>query len=84
VADAVFVPPGYGALVRERQSPNAEIGTVFLLTDQGIRYPLRGADAPRALGYGGISPVPVAATVLGLLPVGVPLDVASAQRLTAG
>jgi type VII secretion protein EccB len=80
-ADEVFVPPAAGAVVREQQSPGADTGTVYLLTDTGVRYPIGGPDALRALGYGNVRPVPVASTWLALFPVGVALDSASAQRV---
>jgi ESX secretion system ATPase EccB len=83
-ADNVFVPPGSGALVRDRQSPAAELGTSYLITDQGIRYPLATPAVAQALGYGGVDAVPVPSTVLELFPVGPALDVASAQRVVAG
>lgn len=79
-ADSVFVPPSAGALVRERQSPGADNGTVYLLTDQGIRYPIANGDAVKALGYGNVAPTPVAATLLALFPIGPALDIAAAQR----
>jgi type VII secretion protein EccB len=79
-ADEVFVPPSSGALVRERQSPGAETGTVYLLTDQGIRYPIANGDAVKALGYGAVGATPVAATLLALFPIGPALDIAAAQR----
>src|SRR6185369_6622926 len=41
VADAVFLPPGSGALVREQPAPDA--ATTYLITDQGLRFPLGGA-----------------------------------------
>jgi type VII secretion protein EccB len=83
VADEVFVPPGSGALVRDEPAPGAAQGTEYLVTDQGVRYPLGGADAARALGYGGVTPTPVPSTVLALLPVGPLLDLASARKVAA-
>jgi type VII secretion protein EccB len=80
-ADAVLVPPSFGALVSDRQSPAADNGTSYLLTDQGMRYPIGGTDAAKALGYGNVRPTPLASTLLTLFPLGVSLDVASAQRV---
>jgi type VII secretion protein EccB len=82
-ADQVFVPPGGGALVRDQPAPGADPGTVYLITDQGVRYPLGGLDAARTLGYGATRPVPVASTVLALFPTGPLLDVRSAQQVVA-
>jgi type VII secretion protein EccB len=81
IADAVFVLPGHGALVRERQSEQAETGALYLLTDQGIRYPIGGDDAVARLGYGGVRPAPVDQTILALFPLGPMLDVAGAEKV---
>jgi len=80
-ADRVQVPPGGGALVAQRQSPGADSGPVYLVTDQGVRHPLGDAETVAALGYGGVRPMPVAATLLALLPVGVGLDAESARQV---
>ncbi|MFG3713736.1 type VII secretion protein EccB [Micromonospora sp. NPDC047730] len=79
-ADRVFVPAGRAAVVRERPTPQAALGTVFLLTDQGVRYPVPDGDALKALGYGTVRPTPVPPTVLALFPVGPVLDPAAARR----
>jgi type VII secretion protein EccB len=75
-ADDAFVPPGGGALVQDQAS-----GTMYLITDQGVRFPLGGADAAKALGYGGVRPVPLAASMLTLFPVGPLLNVGSARQV---
>jgi len=77
-ADATFVPPGGGALVREQQGAPSDFGAVYLITDLGLRYQVSGADAVKALGYGAVAPVPVPATLLALFPAGPVLDVAAA------
>jgi type VII secretion protein EccB len=82
-ADFVQVPPGAGVLVAERQSATAETGTTYLVTDQGMRFPLGGPDDVAALGYDGEQPVPVAAALLALLPTGALLDAASARQVVA-
>ncbi|MDG4829506.1 type VII secretion protein EccB [Solwaraspora sp. WMMD1047] len=82
-ADFVQVPPGAGVLVAERQSATAETGTTYLVTDQGMRFPLGGPDDVAALGYDGEQPVPVAAALLALLPTGTLLDAASARQAVA-
>jgi type VII secretion protein EccB len=83
MADEIYVPPGSGALVRDQPAPGVEAGTLYLITDQGVRYPLGGADAAKALGYGAARPVPLASTVLALFPRGPLLDVRSAQQVVA-
>jgi type VII secretion protein EccB len=80
-ADAVYVPAGRAAVVREQPSPQAGLGTVYLLTDQGIRHPVPNGDALKALGYGAVRPTPVPASVLALFPTGPVLDQAGAQRV---
>ncbi|HKT04411.1 MAG TPA: type VII secretion protein EccB, partial [Rugosimonospora sp.] len=80
-ADEVFVPPGAGALVREQPAPGVGTGTTYLITDQGVRYPLGGPDAVKALGYDAVPPAPLAATVLALFPLGPTLDVADAGKI---
>ncbi|HZC72434.1 MAG TPA: type VII secretion protein EccB, partial [Jatrophihabitans sp.] len=81
LADRVYVPPGTGALVATTQSPGAPPGPVYLVTDAGLKFPVIGADAVRALGYGAVRAMPVAAPVLALLPSGVPLDPSAAQQV---
>ncbi|HEY0699225.1 MAG TPA: type VII secretion protein EccB, partial [Micromonospora sp.] len=79
-ADAVFVPAGRAAVLRERPTPQAALGAVYLLTDQGVRFPVPHDDALRALGYGGVTPTPVPPSTLALFPTGPVLDPATAQR----
>jgi type VII secretion protein EccB len=82
-ADRVLVPGGRGALVRSLPAPGATAATtVYLVTDQGLRYPLRDSadvEAQAALGYGGIEPAAVPATLLALVPGGPVLDPAAAR-----
>jgi hypothetical protein len=78
IANRVSVPGGRGALVATLLPDNATAaGVVYLVTDEGIRFPLaaEGTDAVRtALGYGGVTPVAVPAAMLDLLPTGPALD----------
>jgi len=80
LADELVVPPARGAIVRDQIAPTADTGTIYLLTDQGLRYPIGGPEALKALGYGTVRPVPVASNILALFPVGPLLDIGSAQR----
>jgi hypothetical protein len=82
-ADAIYLPPGGGALVRDQPAPGADLGTTYLITDQGIRYPLGGPDAVRALGFGASRTVPLASAVLALFPLGPSLDTKQAQQVVA-
>jgi hypothetical protein len=81
-ADRVLVPRGGGALVEAAASPTAPpgSGTVSLVTDAGVRYPLASADLLGPLGYGGVAPVRVPAGLVALLPDGPALDPVAAAR----
>ncbi|MGW0431716.1 type VII secretion protein EccB [Micromonospora sp. NPDC003197] len=79
-ADAVYVPAGQAVVLRDQPAPQAGLGTVYLLTDQGVRHPVPTGEALKALGYGSVRPTPVPASVLALFPTGPVLDQASAQR----
>jgi type VII secretion protein EccB len=78
VADRVAVPGGRGALVAILTSPGSNaFGSVFLVTDQGIKYPLPRsglATVQAALGFGDVRPVAVPASILALVPTGAALD----------
>lgn len=77
-ATEVYVPGGHGAVVAAE--PGASSGTVYVVTDTGMKYPVSGDEARAALGYGGVRPVGVPAAVLALFPTGVTLDPAQARR----
>lgn len=79
LADRVVVDPGAGLLMRDQPAPGATDGALSLLVDTGVRYPLPSDQASQALGYQGVTPVPVPATLLALVPVGPPLDPAAAR-----
>ena len=76
--DRVVLPAGGVALVGMVAVPGAPAGTLSVVTDQGVRYPVADRAALTALGYGEARPVPVPAAVLALLPVGRTLDRAAA------
>lgn len=86
--DAVAIPDrfhlesGHGALVREASTGGeaAAGDTVYLITDAGMRYPVGGAEAQQALGYGEANPVPVPSHILALIPRGPLLDIEEARR----
>lgn len=77
--EPVRVPPGRGAVVEAVASPGATGGTLCLLTDLGVRYPVPGQDVLAMLGYRGVSPVRVPANLVALLPAGRVLDPAAAR-----
>ena len=83
VADAVVVPPADGAVVRSLPAPGVNTGTVYLVTDQGTKYPLASAQVLGPLGYPGVVPAVVPAGLLASLPTGPTLDAAAAGRTVA-
>ncbi|WP_431944699.1 type VII secretion protein EccB [Micromonospora marina] len=83
-AESVLLPGGKGVLVQATagESGKAAAGsTVYLITAQGIRYPLgtAGGDAKSALGYGDVTPLAVPASLLALVPTGPTLSRADAM-----
>jgi type VII secretion protein EccB len=88
LAQQVSLEPGRGALVQTLPGAGAApTGTVYLITDQGVRYPLRDSNevkAQQALGYGGSTPTGVPATLLALVPQGPTLDPAAARSFVTG
>ena len=70
LAGHVVIPAGRGALVREVPNPGVTSGTLFLLTEDGVRYPIDSADAARALGYGDVTATGLPPGFLELLPIG--------------
>ncbi|MFG1660918.1 type VII secretion protein EccB [Micromonospora chersina] len=78
-AESVLLPGGKGVLVQatagETGKPAAG-ATVYLITAQGVRFPLGTAsgDAKSALGYGDVTPLAVPASLLALVPTGPTLE----------
>ncbi|MEV0002892.1 type VII secretion protein EccB [Micromonospora sp. NPDC050980] len=83
LADRVVVEPGRGALVEAVAAPGATGGAVCVLTDLGRRYVLAGARVPGMLGYAGVRPVRLPASLVDLLPAGSPLDPEAARAVAA-
>jgi type VII secretion protein EccB len=84
VAGQVYVPPGSGALVAAQAAPGARPTTTYLVTDEGVKFPVANAAARSSLGYGSVKPVPVSTTLLDLLPTGPALDRAAAEAVVTG
>jgi len=81
LVDQVLVDPGSGVLARAQPGPGVAAGTIYLLTDTGVRYPLPGKDVADALGYAEVTPVAVPGTLLSLVPTGPPLDSTAARAV---
>ena len=86
LADVVYVRRGRGALVVAAASPSAPAGsgTVSIVTDTGRRYPLATRDLLGKLGYGGVTPRPLPAQLIALLPQGPSLDATKARESSPG
>lgn len=78
VADEVAIPAGRGAVVREAVSTQFASNALYLVTDEGIRYPVPDPKVLGTLGYPEVTPQAVPVTMLDLLPVGPRLDPAAA------
>ncbi|WP_433389414.1 type VII secretion protein EccB [Micromonospora sp. KLBMP9576] len=73
-AEGVLLPGGKGVLVQATPGTGgsgaaAPGATVYLISAQGVRYPL-GVGAVAALGYEGVAPLAVPASLLALVPTG--------------
>ncbi|NBM15789.1 type VII secretion protein EccB [Streptomyces sp. GC420] len=78
--DRITVRPGGGALVHALGADGREVGgTVYLVTDTGMKYRVSGADSLEALGYKESQVRRLPATLLAMLPTGPDLTRASAE-----
>jgi len=73
-ADLIAVEPGGGLLARTQPAPGLPGAGLYLVTEDGAKYPVASADAAEALGEPVPSAVPVPADLLALLPTGPVLD----------
>ncbi|WP_030486405.1 type VII secretion protein EccB [Micromonospora chokoriensis] len=78
-AEAVLLPGGKGVIAQASpgsgtSGSGAAGSTIYLISPQGIRYPLGSADTLDVLGYGGITPLAVPGSLLALIPTGPTLD----------
>lgn len=74
LADLVVVEPGRGAVVESVAAPGATGGALSVVTDLGVRYSVPNRDVLATLGYGGVRPVRMSASLVALLPSGRALD----------
>ncbi|PWR16773.1 type VII secretion protein EccB, partial [Micromonospora sicca] len=82
-ADQVVVEPGRGAVVESAAAPGASGGAVSVVTDLGRRYVLADGAVLGMLGYSGVRPVRLPASLVSLVPAGSPLDPAAARAVAA-
>ncbi|NUT46129.1 MAG: type VII secretion protein EccB [Saccharothrix sp.] len=82
LADRVVVPPGRAAVVEVMPGPDAPVGTVVLVTDQGRAHALASREVLDVLGYGKVTPVRLPVGLVARVPHGSPLDPSAALRRT--
>ena len=70
----VLMPPGTACLARSLPHAGQASDAVFLVTDLGARYAVPPGDVQGALGYGGVTPVPLPKGILDLVPRGPTFD----------
>jgi type VII secretion protein EccB len=80
--DQVVMTGGRAAVVRAIAGTGTSQNNTVYLVINGTRYPFgqSSGDARSALGYGGVTPLPVPAAMLTLVPTGPTLDVAAAKE----
>lgn len=84
LADRVYVPAGWAALVDAMPSPQAPSGTLAVVTDEGRCYPLASPDVLKILGYDAAQPVRMPAGMVARLPQGPSLDPTAAAQQPEG
>ena len=83
LADQVRLPTGDGAVVQAVPAPGASGGTIYLITSQGIKYPVTSVDVLASLGLSAVRPGSVPEILLDLLPTGPTLDPKAAARTSS-
>ena len=74
LADHVLVEPGGGVVVEAAAAPGATGGAVSVVTDLGRRHAVANGEVLGMLGYGGVRPVRLPASLVALVPAGEALD----------
>ncbi|WP_436501622.1 type VII secretion protein EccB [Actinokineospora sp. HUAS TT18] len=80
LADQVFVPPGWVAVVEAMPSAESRSGTLTVVTDMGRRYPVGASSVLKMLGYEGVPVVRLPASLVARVPEGPGLDPLAALR----
>lgn len=85
LVDRVLVPAGYAAVVAAAPAPDSTVTQLYLVTDQGRRYPVPDAAELGWLGYANVTPLVLPAGVVTRIPAGPALDpLAATQPVPAG
>jgi type VII secretion protein EccB len=79
VADEVRIAPGAGLVARTLPAPGVPGAGLYLITEEGEKYPVASEPALKALGYTVAGAAAVPADLLALLPTGPVLDVLGAR-----
>lgn len=74
LADRIQVEPGWGTIVESMVSATAVVGSLYLVTDEGKRYPIPSNAVKSALGYRNAAPVQMPASLVARIPSGDALD----------
>jgi type VII secretion protein EccB len=80
LADRVSVPAGKVAVVRALASPTAVGGSLYLVTDTGMRFLVPSADVLKILGFQPEQAVEMPVNFVGRIPAGPTLDPAAAVK----
>jgi type VII secretion protein EccB len=79
-ADHVVLPPGKAAVVGERPGPGIRPESFFVITEEGVKYPVPSTEVLGRLGYGDVEVVEIPGSLLRLVPQGPALTVEAAYR----
>ncbi len=79
-ADFIAVPPGRGVVVESVPSPGATGGSLAVVSDLGLRFAVPSAQILANLGYGGVTPRRLPASLVTLVPAGRALDPSAAAN----
>jgi hypothetical protein len=80
LADRVIVPPGTAAVVEAMPTDRAPAGTLSVVTDLGRAYPLAKPELLDVLGYKGVVPIRMPATLITRIPQGSGLSPTAAAQ----
>jgi type VII secretion protein EccB len=83
LADRVLVPPGKGTVVGLMPGRDLDPQGYYLITEDGVKYPVPDRQTLAKLGYDGVDPLLVPSPMLRLIPQGPALTTESAHRTAA-